>query len=68
MKNGRRQLPRHGWVHVALLAALVSVVFANTLENELHLDSIYRVKENSEIERVRPILRHFTVLQIHCQR
>lgn len=36
------------------------MVFSNTLDNDYHLDSIHRVKENTEIDRFWPPARFFT--------
>ncbi len=47
-------------VHIALLIVLPFLVFSNTLDNALHLDSVYRVGQNPELEQVRPMMRHFT--------
>ncbi len=47
-------------VHLLVLILVTSVVFSNTLDNDYHLDSIPRVKENTEIETIRPISRFFT--------
>lgn len=43
-----------------LLVGLVALVYSNTLGNSLHLDDAYRIADNPEIERLRPLLRHFT--------
>ncbi len=45
--------------HVFLLVILPALVFANTLHNGYHLDDVYRVLHNPEIERVWPPWRHF---------
>jgi Flp pilus assembly protein TadD len=45
--------------HAALLVLLTSLVFANTLRNELHLDDHPRIADNPEIERFWPPWRHF---------
>ncbi len=47
-------------LHIALLIVLPALVFSNTLGNEMHLDSVYRVAQNPELEQVRPVLRHFS--------
>ena len=47
------------WRPLVLVLA-VGLVFANTLGNSLHLDDAYRIADNPELERVRPLLRHFT--------
>jgi len=60
-------LPRDGvfptgsetWLHVAALILLPALVFSNSLSGEYHLDDVYRVARNPEIERVAPVWRHF---------
>ena len=52
-------LDRRVALHVALLAAVVALVFSNSLHGELALESIDRVRDNPEIERVLPVWRHF---------
>jgi tetratricopeptide (TPR) repeat protein len=52
--RGRRRV-----VHILLLVVLPALVFANTLGNDHHLDDIYRVRDNPEIERFWPPWRHF---------
>ena len=47
-------------MHVVLLAAATLLAFSNTLGNDYHLDSIPRVKDNTEIERFWPPGRFFT--------
>ena len=37
------------FVHVSLLILLTSFVFSNTLGNSFHLDGVYRVRNNTEI-------------------
>jgi hypothetical protein len=39
---------------------LPAVVFSNTLRNDYHLDSIYRIKDNTELDCVWPPWRFFT--------
>ena len=41
------------------LALLVALVFANSLHGEYHLDSIYRVQQNAELDVLWPLHRHF---------
>lgn len=45
-----------------ILVLVVAAVLAlgNTLPNDYHLDDIYRVRDNHELERVLPLGRHFT--------
>jgi len=47
-------------IHLALLIVITSLVFSNTLENTYHLDSVYRVGSNSEINEFWPPARFFT--------
>lgn len=47
-------------IHIALLIAIISLVFSNTLDNSYHLDSIHRVEINSEINEFWPPMRFFT--------
>jgi len=47
-------------VHVSLLILITSLVFSNTLDNDYHLDSFHRVKENTEINKFWPPERFFT--------
>ena len=47
-------------IHIVLLIALTSLVFSNTLDNAYHLDSIHRVKDNTEINTFWPPFRFFT--------
>ncbi|MEM7311073.1 MAG: tetratricopeptide repeat protein [Planctomycetota bacterium] len=42
-----------------LLVLLPALVFSNALRNDYHLDDIYRIRDNVEIERVAPVGRHF---------
>lgn len=46
-------------LHIVFLVVAGAIVFANTLHNELHLDDVYRVEKNHEIERFWPPWRHF---------
>jgi len=41
-------------IHIALLIIITSIVFSNTLDNTYHLDSIYRVQDNTEINEFWP--------------
>lgn len=43
-----------------VLALAVVATYSNTLPNEFHLDDLYRIRDNPEIRRVSPVLRHFT--------
>lgn len=47
-------------LHVALLISITSIVFSNTLDNTYHLDSIFRVQGNTEIDEFWPPARFFT--------
>jgi tetratricopeptide (TPR) repeat protein len=47
-------------IHVLLLGVFTAGVFSNTLENDYHLDSVYRVKNNTEIDEFWPPSRFFT--------
>ena len=47
-------------VHILFLVAITSVVFSNTLDNDYHLDSVYRVENNTEINKFWPPYRFFT--------
>jgi tetratricopeptide (TPR) repeat protein len=42
-----------------VLTLLVAGTYSNTLWNGFHLDDFYRIRDNPEIRRVQPILRHF---------
>lgn len=53
--TGRHEL---AW-HVALLLFLPILVYANSLHGAYHLDDIYRVRDNPEVEQVWPPWRHF---------
>jgi len=44
---------------VLVLAVAVSATYSNTLQNGFHLDDFYRLRDNPEIRRVGPVLRHF---------
>ncbi|MDP6762994.1 MAG: tetratricopeptide repeat protein [Planctomycetota bacterium] len=46
--------------HLAGLLLLPALVFANSLSGEYHLDDVYRIEDNPQLERVRPVWRHFT--------
>jgi hypothetical protein len=48
------------YIHVALLIIITSLVFSNTLDNTYHLDSQYRVGNNTEINVFWPPARFFT--------
>ena len=47
-------------IHIALLIVVTSLVFSNTIGNTFHLDSIFRVKNNTEINEFWPPARFFT--------
>ena len=42
-----------------LLALAVAVTYSNTLDNGFHLDDFYRIRDNAEIRRLDPMMRHF---------
>ncbi len=44
---------------LGVLAALVVLVYSNTLDNGFHLDDYYRIVNNPGITRVQPLGRHF---------
>jgi tetratricopeptide (TPR) repeat protein len=44
---------------LGVLAALVILVYSNTLSNGFHLDDYYRIVNNPGITRVQPLGRHF---------
>lgn len=46
-------------IHIVLLIILTALVYSNTLENEYHLDSIYRVQNNTELDHLWPPWRFF---------
>jgi protein O-mannosyl-transferase len=46
-------------LHLLALIVLTSLVFSNTLDNAYHLDSIYRVQNNTEIDHFWPPDRFF---------
>jgi tetratricopeptide (TPR) repeat protein len=46
-------------VHLVLLLLAPAIVFSNTLQNTYHLDSVYRVKNNMELNRLWPPWRFF---------
>ena len=55
--------PRGRWtraVPLLVLALAVAATYSNTLRNDFHLDDLYRIRDNPEIRRVSPVLRHFT--------
>lgn len=45
--------------HRELIIIITWVVFLNALPNGLHLDDMYRVKDNPGIQQVWPVWRHF---------
>ena len=47
-------------IHIGLLIIITSIVFSNTIDNAYHLDSVYRVGNNTEIDRFWPPARFFT--------
>jgi tetratricopeptide (TPR) repeat protein len=47
-------------VPILVLTLAVAATYSNTLRNEFHLDDLYRIRDNPEIRRVSPVLRHLT--------
>jgi len=47
-------------LHLVLLVLITSLVYSNTLYNTYHLDSVFRVAQNTEIETFWPPARFFT--------
>jgi tetratricopeptide (TPR) repeat protein len=47
-------------VHIAVLAALTVLVYANTIDNTFFLDDHYYILDNVHIRSVQPIGRHLT--------
>jgi tetratricopeptide (TPR) repeat protein len=59
-KAGRA--PRRTWrsaIPILVLTLAVAGTYSNTLRNGFHLDDFYRIRDNPEIRRVTPVLRHF---------
>ena len=48
------------WLPLVLLLVIVAGTFSNSFRNGFHLDDFYRIRDNPEIRRVSPVLRHFT--------
>jgi len=48
------------WTSVLLLILLPTLTLWSSLGNAYQLDDVYRIEQNAEIERVAPVLRHFT--------
>lgn len=48
------------YVYIALLILITSIIYSNTLDNTYHLDSVYRVQNNTEIDKFWPPIRFFT--------
>ena len=46
-------------LHYLVIAVAIALVFANSLHGDYHLDSIYRVEQNSNLEQLFPLHRHF---------
>jgi protein O-mannosyl-transferase len=46
-------------LQIGLICILPCIVFFNTFHNEFHLDDIYRILKNPEIQSVQPVWRHF---------
>ena len=55
-----KRLGLRTWVHVLLLVVLPELVYVNTLHNDYHLDSVFRVQLNAELEPLWPPWRFFT--------
>jgi len=47
-------------IHFSLLIVITTLVFSNTLDNTYHLDSVFRVSDNTEINEFWPPARFFT--------
>jgi tetratricopeptide (TPR) repeat protein len=64
MERMSHALDKHGRLirrlHLTLLILITSIVFSNTLDNTYHLDSIYRIQNNTEINKFWPPSRFFT--------
>lgn len=57
--DGERGCRLRTALYIFLLLLVSAIVFSNTLRNDYHLDSIYRVKQNTELERFWPPWRFF---------
>ena len=60
---GKGGTARSSWARAIpflVLTLAVAATYSNTLHNEFHLDDVYRIRDNPEIRRVSPVLRHFT--------
>jgi tetratricopeptide (TPR) repeat protein len=53
-------MKRRNLLPILALVVVVSGTYSNTLRNGFHLDDFYRIRDNPEIRRVSPVLRHFT--------
>jgi tetratricopeptide (TPR) repeat protein len=54
--------PASAWsraIPLLLLTLVVAATYSNTLWNGFHLDDLYRIRDNPEIRRVAPVMRHF---------
>lgn len=45
------------WLHILLLILIPALTFSNTLGNDYHLDSIQRVKNDTEIDVISMVER-----------
>lgn len=52
--------PTRHLLGMLFITALTALTFSNTLENDYHLDSVYRIQQNSEIDNFWPPGRFFT--------
>lgn len=59
VSRSAKPVPARGWVHPLVIVVATVAVFSNILDNEMHLDSVHRVRDNPEIERFWPPWRHF---------
>lgn len=47
------------WLDLVVIAVLGALAYGNALQGGYHLDDVYRIAENTELERVWPPWRHF---------
>lgn len=47
------------WIDRGVIALLGALAYANAMQGSYHLDDIYRIAENTELEHVWPPWRHF---------
>lgn len=55
----RRWSARTRAIPILVLTLAVAATYSNSLRNDFHLDDLYRIRDNPEIRRVAPVLRHF---------